>query len=240
MQGIKLVTFDVTNTLLKFRLPPWEYYTLIARKQGFKGNAEDIKHQLKYSMKYMFEKYPNFGSGSILWKNWWREVVKLTFKDKISANSNIEVIADELIYVFGSSKCWNIADGALEVLKLLHNQGKLIGVISNFDPRLHNILHDVQLYDKFSFVLTSYEVGSSKPEKKIFDEALQKCKTILKPCESLHIGDDLHKDYEGARAAGWHALLIGTRKYETPPKSSHVFSNLEKLCLDLQENIVKL
>ena len=31
---------------------------------------------------------------------------------------------------------------------------------------------------------------------------------LVKPHEILHIGDDVAKDYVGARGVGWHALLI--------------------------------
>ena len=31
---------------------------------------------------------------------------------------------------------------------------------------------------------------------------------LVKPHEILHIGDDVAKDYLGARGVGWHALLI--------------------------------
>ncbi|KAJ0183949.1 hypothetical protein K1T71_000372 [Dendrolimus kikuchii] len=240
MQVIKLVTFDATNTLLKFLLPPWKYYALVAEAYGYKGTPDEIKGPLKDSIKYMSNKHPNFGNSSIFWEEWWRRVIKLTFKDKLPEPSNIEIITNELIELFRTTQCWGIAHGAHNILRNLRADGKYVGVISNFDPRLHDVLHNLQIYDKLDFVITSYEIGISKPDKQIFETALLKCNRRVKPIESLHIGDDFKNDYEGARAAGWYALLVGEGEYETPPAPNHVFNNLVDLSLVIEKNMLKL
>ncbi|CAH2035760.1 unnamed protein product, partial [Iphiclides podalirius] len=57
------------------------------------------------------------------------------------------------------------------------------------------------------------EVGHTKPDREIFDHAL-KVHMNACPAECLHIGDDLEKDFRGARAAGWHALLVTNKEYK--------------------------
>lgn len=241
LKGIKLVTFDATNTLLKFRVPPWEHYAVVARDHGFAGTPDDLKCRLLDSYKIMWSKYPNFGKSKINWENWWRQVVTLTFKGQLPGNANINCIADRLIEEFKTSKCWCTAEGCHKLVRLLRKSGMSIGVISNFDPRLNDILQNVQLHQNFDFIITSYEIGYSKPDRRIFKHALEKCNKSIDPSECIHIGDDVKKDYEGARAAGWHALLVGSKvQNEKPPAPQHVFSNLEDLSIAIEQNRLEI
>lgn len=241
LNGIKLITFDATNTLLKFRVPAWQYYTLVARDYGFTGNEDFVKGRLNDSYKTMWDKFPNFGRSLISWEEWWTEVVRKTFEGQLPASANVDNIANKLINEFKTSRCWCVAPAGDRLLGALRSQCITIGVISNFDPRLNEILQSVKLKNYFDFVLTSYQIGYSKPDKRIFKHALKQCKTLVSPSEALHIGDDEKKDYEGAKAAGWHAILISSRfKTEKPPAMEHVFSNLEELSISIEQNKLKL
>ncbi|CAG4941858.1 unnamed protein product [Colias eurytheme] len=209
---IKLVTFDATNTLLKFCTSPWDYYSKVASEQGYKVTEDVIKDQFFKSYRVLSKDYPNFGRGTIHWDNWWRRIVHATFSDQIKDTAAINRIATTLIEDYKTPKCWCHANGSLELLKYLIENGVTMGVISNFDPRLHEILSKMSLHSYFKFVLTSYEVGYSKPDRRIFDLALKLSSEPVLPNECLHIGDDFKKDYEGAKGAGWHGILVTDNK----------------------------
>ncbi|KAL0851848.1 hypothetical protein ABMA28_000147 [Loxostege sticticalis] len=241
LKGIKLITFDATNTLLKFRVPPWQYYTVIARDHGFTGSEEMVRGRLLDSYKIMWDKYPNFGRSKISWEEWWTRVVKKTFEGHLPSSANVDNIAAKLIDEFKTSKCWSVAPAGDRLLCVLQSRGKTVGVISNFDPRLKDILQSVKIKDYFDFILTSYQIGYSKPDERIFKHALEQCEKLVKPSEALHIGDDVNKDYQGAKAAGWHALLVADKiESEIPPALGHVFKNLEELCLAIEQDKLKL
>ena len=83
--------------------------------------------------------------------------------------------------------------------------------------------------DDISFVVLSYDVGFEKPDRKIFQAAEEMLReTLAGGCEDtygngidgyekLYVGDELKKDYVGARAAGWNSLLIDRgRKLKDP------------------------
>lgn len=242
LKNIKLVTFDATNTLLKFRVPPWHHYMVVARDYGFKGTEHEVRYRFTDSFKLMSNKYPNFGKNKIDWSTWWTQVVRLTFEGQLPEKADVDGIANRLIDEFRTPKLWSIADGANTLLYTLCSRGISIGVISNFDPRLHDILQSVGIANFFDFIITSYECGYSKPDEKIYKIALNRCPQRPRAIESLHIGDDLKNDYNGARAAGWNALLItkGLLINETPPAQHHVFTNLEKLSVAVEFNKLKL
>jgi HAD superfamily hydrolase (TIGR01549 family) len=85
-----------------------------------------------------------------------------------------------------------------KVLQSLKQGGKRIGIISNMDPRLENILQEAGLRHYFEFVIASYEARCFKPQVDIFKLALEKySKECTKPVECCHIGDSYNEDYLG-------------------------------------------
>lgn len=71
------------------------------------------------------------------------------------------------------------------------------------------------------FVITSYEYGIEKPTKCIFDLALRRANEftddIIHQDQCLHVGNDVTKDFLGAKNSGWNSALIGPRETEYSP-----------------------
>ena len=85
----------------------------------------------------------------------------------------------------------------------------------------------------FSFVLDAYSAGFSKPSPLIFAKAVQLANLEQhKKSEFLHIGDDLKKDYLGARGAGWKSFLVTPdyielcHKHSVTPDTECMFGSL--------------
>lgn len=76
-RNIKLVTFDVTGTLLAFRKPPFDIYREFGEKYGIHCERERIIESFKKQWKEMNLEKPHFGTD---WKAWWTEYVIRTFK----------------------------------------------------------------------------------------------------------------------------------------------------------------
>ncbi|XP_044753846.1 rhythmically expressed gene 2 protein-like [Coccinella septempunctata] len=212
----RLITFDVTNTLLKFTANIGKTYGDIGRKYGVKCDTNELTDSFKHQFKKMSEENPHFGYDTGLsWQNWWRRVVFDTFRrcHNDIADSKLDLISQDLIEIYKTEFCWKPASGALELLNYLQDRGVTLGVISNSDPRLHDILCNVKMDSYFKFILTSHEVGYSKPDKRIFDRAMKESMLEdLKKRQCLHIGDNLEFDYEGAKRHGWNSFLITKKK----------------------------
>lgn len=89
----KLVTFDVTGTLLMTKVK--EHYCDIGAKHDILINNPDL---LSISFKKHFKRlsieHPVFGKNTGLgWKNWWRCLVHDVFNDQ---NNNNKISADKL------------------------------------------------------------------------------------------------------------------------------------------------
>ena len=163
--------------------------------------------------KVMNRDFPHFGSTSgISSKMWWINLVKGTFKDVLEDKYDTETvdkIASELYSYYHTSDPYLVLDDGLESLKRMKDLKLKIGAISNFDNRLHDIITLVGLREFVDFVVTAEDARSSKPEKAIFELAASKSNLEgLKAKDVLHIGDDVEKDYLGARSVGWNSVLV--------------------------------
>lgn len=244
----RLVTFDVTNTLLKFRTSPGQQYAKVAHLYGVKADADKLSRTFKREWKELNVELPNFGANannntckSMTSTEWWKVLVSRTF---LSAgypldSQSLTAISSHLIKMYRTSACWDNRPGAREVLhSLKQKQGLSLGVISNFDDSLHSVLSNTGLLPFFDFVVASYNAGCYKPNSEIFQVALQHAKCM--PNEAVHIGDDWQLDYLGARKAGWDALLLLADNLELSDEMAVDAVDLTRVINDLRDVVFKI
>jgi len=97
-------------------------------------------------------------------------------------------------------------DDARPALTALHQRGLRLVVVSDWDVSLHAVLEQTGLAPLLDGVITSAEAGAAKPARELFDRALVLAGTSAS--DAIHVGDDLQRDVEGARAAGIEPVLI--------------------------------
>ncbi|XP_045613015.1 rhythmically expressed gene 2 protein-like isoform X2 [Procambarus clarkii] len=207
---LRLITLDVTNTILKFRNSPGEQYAAIGQLYGLNPDPQKLKHAFGLSYRKLEKETPNFGAGSIGWQNWWLLIVRETFKraDCHAEEHTLNAVGHHLIKHFASANAYELLDGCIPLLEQINDKAVKIGAISNFDYRLEGILYQLGIRHYFDFVVNSYSVKAAKPDPRIFQQALVIAGSDISPGEALHIGDDLHRDYLGARASGWQSFLV--------------------------------
>lgn len=250
LKFFKLITFDVTDTLLAFRNPAAIEYVKAAKQFGHNDIVTDQMTKLfSKNFKHMAITYPNFGRAhKMAWEDWWRQLITnilLATKPTISPDDTIR-IADTLIEKYKTAECWTklpLANELIEAVRKTQSDSgaidyKCIGIISNFDPRLRLIVQDIRL-PSFDFILTSYEAGTAKPNPEIFGMALKMgcdCKGDIRANQALHIGNTATLDYLGAKAAGWHSILITDthiddlrQKHGSLINEQHVFKSIAHL-----------
>lgn len=240
----KLLTFDVTGTLLNFRLTVGQQYAKIADSFGVHAKPELLTKKFKSTFKKMAVDHPNFGQVTgIGWEAWWKQLVFITFQESLSSSEfdpyKVERISSRLIDVYTTPECWELANSALELLGYLKDKNLPIGVISNYDPRIDVILESVNIRHYFKFVVASYEAKCQKPDLSIF-KLVEQMNQNFKSNEILHIGDSPELDYLAAVNAGWKAMLVRKDvehiKKEYPNiDSKHIVPDLARLkhCLML-------
>lgn len=208
LNGYKAVFFDVGGTLLRVHPSVGEVYARHARAYGFDGDAGDLNKQFRVEWK-------NLGGleglgrkkGVAVEKEFWRKLVRQTFAP-FGGLQDFDAYFTHIYEVFRDASSWRVYEDVLEsgILHTLKSRGVVLGVISNWDSRLPQILKNTGLADYFQFVLASTVVGSAKPDAGIFAEALRL--SGVSADRACHIGDELHTDFEGARNAGLHSILL--------------------------------
>jgi len=116
-------------------------------------------------------------------------------------------------------------------LRALKRAGIRTVVVSNWDASLHERLAETGLTGLVDGAIASAEAGAAKPERAIFDLALELAG--VRPHEAWHVGDTVAADVEGARAAGLGAVLIarGRLPADAPPDVAVIHSLAELIPL---------
>ncbi|XP_071622735.1 haloacid dehalogenase-like hydrolase domain-containing protein 3 [Heliangelus exortis] len=231
MLRLRLLTWDVKETLLRLRQPPGLSYAAEARAHGVRVEPEVLNRAFQEVYRDQSRLFPNYGQGrGLSSQQWWLDVVTQTFRRAgVREERILTPVAEKLYRDFCSARNWEELPGARETLRLCSQRGFRMGVVSNFDNRLENILTQCHLRQHFEFVLTSEAVGFAKPDRRIFERALRL--GGVSPEQAAHIGDDYSRDYRAARAVGMHSFLLRApgqgEEPEVPPE--HILPTLGHL-----------
>jgi putative hydrolase of the HAD superfamily len=140
-------------------------------------------------------------------RDFWRRVVAATFAgDPGLSPAALPALFAELWEAFAHGRHWRVPPAAATTLGTLRARGYRLGVLSNWDHRLHQVLAETGLARWFEHVLISSELGAEKPDPEIFHAAA--ARFAAAPAQCLHIGDSIRHDREGAHAAGWSAVIV--------------------------------
>nr|XP_009666408.1 PREDICTED: haloacid dehalogenase-like hydrolase domain-containing protein 3 [Struthio camelus australis] len=231
MLRLRLLTWDVKDTLLRLRQPVGDNYSAEARTHGVQVQPEALNKAFREAYKAQQKHFPNYGlRQGLTSKQRWVDVVKQTFRlSGVHEERVLTLMAENLYQDFCSAHTWEVLPGANETLSQCCKQGFRMGVISNFDKRLEKILSQCDLRHHFEFVLTSEDAGFAKPDKRIFEKALRLCG--VRPGQAAHVGDDYVRDYRAAREAGMHSFLLSAagRRGELEVPQEHVLLSLSHL-----------
>ncbi|NXD13539.1 HDHD3 protein, partial [Nothocercus nigrocapillus] len=228
MLRLHLLTWDVKDTLLRLRQPVGERYSAEARALGVQVRPEALGKAFREAYGAQQRRFPAYGLAQGLGsQRWWLDVVKQTFRlSGVREERVLARLAERLYQDFCSARTWEVLPGAEETLSGCRERGFRMGVISNFDRRLEQILSQCNLRHHFEFVVTSEDAGFAKPDKRIFEQALRLAG--VRPEQAAHVGDDYVRDYSAARAAGMHSFLLAAAGQPGVP-AEHVLPSLGRL-----------
>lgn len=97
-------------------------------------------------------------------------------------------------------------DDVLPTMDILKQQGLTLGLISNMNQNGDELAETMGLTAYLDFAVTSAEIGSEKPHAPIFLAALDKAGA--QPTESIHVGDQITSDINGAANVGINPVLV--------------------------------
>jgi HAD superfamily hydrolase (TIGR01662 family) len=120
---------------------------------------------------------------------------------------------------------------ALQVLTKLSERFSLALVTdteTSREPAVRRALSRLGLERFFDAVVTSQDLGVSKPDPAMFQEALRRIRVL--PEEAVMVGNDLDRDVEGAARLGLRTILVTNSRYYDPARTTtaHVVPTLSE------------
>lgn len=198
---IKAIFFDGAGTLIYLPRSVGFHYALVGRRVGLGLDAAALDEAFSTCWKQAPARPAIEGPREDDDKGWWRELVHQVI-DRVAPRTN-ELDRDAFFEVayshFAEAGVWELYPDVIEVLEALRSRFDL-AVVSNFDGRMRMILEQLGISRYFSHVFLSSELGADKPNPLIYQRALNLLG--LAPNETLHVGDDPVRDWQGASAVG--------------------------------------
>lgn len=208
-----VVLFDVGQTLVGPAEPFGETYARVYRTFGIDLEPERLHRALfevlaEHDARWppgtdRYGVYP--GGEDEYWLRFSMSAVELAGGPTPGPNLARAALT-ELRKIFASPGAWNVFDDVVPTLDALRACGVRMGVVSNWDSRLPEVLATLRLDGYFDEVGVSHLEGVEKPDPELFRRVLERMGA--RAGEALHVGDLPATDRDGARAAGIDHVLI--------------------------------
>lgn len=207
------VFFDAGETLLGPHPSFPEVFASVLRELGHTVEVAQIERAFE-------EVSPSFveildRTGSKTWstsreisRRFWRAVYEVAFDHLGIAESKRE-LSEALYERFTRHESYRLFPDALPALHQVKEAGLVLGLISNFEEWLEEMLVEWQVAPLFDLLVISGREGIEKPDAKIFEIALERAG--LEPHETVYVGDHPRIDIEAAEGVGMTGVLIDRR-----------------------------
>jgi putative hydrolase of the HAD superfamily len=204
----RAVFFDAADTLFHVKGSVGEVYVRHARKYGV--TAGDAVVQQAFAKAFADAPPPVFAVSDpqgikSCERMWWFDVVHNVFY-RVGMFEGFDEYFDEVFAYFSRPASWELYPDAMPALRALEARGIEMGIISNFDSRLYEILVGLGIDRYFESVTISSFAGAAKPSSRIFQRALHKHGVAAR--EAMHVGNSLREDAQAAAAAGLGGVFL--------------------------------
>jgi len=232
---ITTVFFDLYNTLVRFDPPPEYLQQEACRNLGIDIEVELVRQGYILADRLMAEQ------NAIVPINMLSREDRRDFFGKyeriILRASGIEVTVPEALDIFRVvqrlSKGLAIFPDTFSCLRELQHQGISVGLITNMDETIRgrgdvdSLCKDLGIRQFFDVIVTSTSAGVAKPDPVIFQMGIDA--VGARASESVHVGDQLLSDVQGAEGAGMIPVLLDRQNSYAGLVHCHRIVSLEQL-----------
>ncbi len=205
---IKAVFFDADNTLYKVVPTYGHVYRDVLKKHGIAVNPDSINRKIGKIWTGFASDYLNISQNGQtnkeredqLWQEFFSRVL-----NGINVSFRSEDLYSDIYKAFSDVKYRKITNHLIECLENLKIQGKVLGVLSNYDLRVHSLLKELGLNKYFEYTFSCIDVGFKKPSKRAFEVVSDSIG--ISGEKIIYVGDNLELDYIASRNAGWKSIL---------------------------------
>lgn len=208
MAPIEIVFFDAGETLLRPYPSFPELLSQICGEHGYDvapERANEVQQRLAPHLVELAEETgidkPSLDPehSRIFWTHLYRRITgELGIED--------EALVETLFTRFSHPSSYKLFDDALPCLLELQRRGFRLGLISNFEGWLQEMLVEFEVGHLFEVSVISGFEGMEKPDPGLYSLALERAG--VSGASTMHIGDSPKMDVEPARAAGMTPVLL--------------------------------
>lgn len=204
----ELVLFDTSGTLIDVVGSVGEIYVSYASNYDIIHDPITVQQDfVRYFHAMPPLAFQHFSSDEHLFsveKQWWKSIVQNVFPN--FTKSYFDNFFDDVYECFAGKCAWKVYDDVIPALTTLKEKGIKLAALSNFDSRIENVFYELEIDQYFDAIHYSSRIGFAKPDPQIFQYALNYHNSP--PHKTVHVGDRLREDVEGALAAGITPVLI--------------------------------
>lgn len=237
---IKMVTFDLYDTLIEARRPGWIRFQTALKRSGFEIELQDAMRAYTAGQRFF-----TVENGKVPIRDRTPEeldefqvnltVVSLNALDLPTDSSTLQKVHENFRNEtqLGKSMGFLAFDEVPEVLARLRAKGIVTAVVSNADSDVTQFCLEMGFAEQMDLIVTSALVGFEKPDARTFHGALDPFG--VKPTAALHVGDQPDSDVLGARAIGMAAALVDRYEQFVESDSESVLVSSLSQMVDLIE-----
>ena len=213
----RVIFLDAAGTLFHVKGSVGEAYLSLARKYGVTADHDTI--QQAFVQAFEAAPPPVFAGQDpkeikACERLWWFDVVHHVFY-RVGMFEGFDEYFEEIFSYFSRPDAWELYEDTVWTLAELAAREIELGIVSNFDSRLYEILIGLDIDRFFESVTLSSFAGAAKPSPTIFQRALRKHGVTAG--DALHIGNSLRDDARAAAAAGLQGVFLDREGREAIP-----------------------
>ncbi len=224
----KHLFFDLDHTLWDFDANAMEtlhnvYEDLQLESTGINDFTLFCKQYLHHNA-VLWDQYHHglITTEDLKWKRMWRTLLEF----KIGSEELARKMSDYFLELLPTKQ--NLFPYTHEILYHLKQKEYKLHLITNgFEKTQWRKLDSSKLGQYFEEVITSETSNSIKPNKEIFEYALNVTGALLQ--ESIMIGDNLDADIKGAMNAGMDAVFVNHLHIKTDINPTYIIYHLKEL-----------
>lgn len=214
---IEVVFLDAGETILHPHPSFPELFARVASDSGYKIDVEESRAVQQRLAPHLVDLAEDTGvaNPSLSTKDsekFWSFIYRRLLREFGIADDDL---VRRLYATFSNVSSYRLFDDALPAMRALAAGGYRLGLISNFEEWLQEMLVELEVEDLFDCRIISGLEGVEKPDPKIFELALER--VGVQPHRAVHVGDSPAMDAAPAEAAGMHALLLD--RFDRYPES---------------------
>ena len=227
MTEIRAVFFDAGETLVYPHPSFAELFAEVLREEGHQIDPADVNEVVhassdEFTKLMLSEVATNWSTSAERSRALWDVVYRMFLAETDIPETDHDQLVLALYDRFRSLASYRLHPDAFPALERLEKLGLKLGLISNFEDWLEQLLETLEIGRFFEVTVISGIEGVEKPDTRIFEIALERAR--VDPAHSVYVGDNPIFDAEPAQRAGMIPVVIDRHGRHTDSRFLRVTS----------------